>query len=101
MSMTNKQSAHRLSAIGGMQKVGALAVLATLLASLSMPVFARDERLSGKPGPKREMNCNIVERKKNPNKSTTCTYKCPDGKPEFVNVDEGFSCPAVANVMRK
>ncbi|MFM1827693.1 MAG: hypothetical protein RLY67_1074, partial [Pseudomonadota bacterium] len=48
-----------------------------------------------------EMNCNIVERKKNPNKSTTCTYKCPDGQPEFVNVDEGFSCPAVANVLRK
>lgn len=99
--MTNHQSSQRLSPIGGMQKVGTLAVLATLLASLSMPVFARDERLSGKPGPKREMNCNIVERKKNPNKSTTCTYKCPDGQPEFVNVDEGFSCPAVANVLRK
>lgn len=99
--MTNHQSLQRLFPIGGIQKVGTLAVLATLLASLSMPVFARDERLSGKPGPKREMNCNIVERKKNPNKSTTCTYKCPDGQPEFVNVDEGFSCPAVANVMRK
>ena len=99
--MTNQQSLQRLFPIGGIQKVGTLAVLATLLASLSMPVFARDERLSGKPGPKREMNCNIVERKKNPNKSTTCTYKCPDGQPEFVNVDEGFSCPAVANVMRK
>ena len=99
--MTNHKSLQRLSPIGGMQKVGTLAVLVTLLASLSMPVFARDERLSGKPGPKREMNCNIVERKKNPNKSTTCTYKCPDGQPEFVNVDEGFSCPAVANVLRK
>lgn len=99
--MANKRSKQLLTEVKGIKKVGALAVLAALLASLSMPVVARDERLTGKPGAKREMNCNIVERKKNPNKSTTCTYKCPDGQPEFVNVDEGFSCPAVANVLRK
>jgi len=101
MSMAINEYPHRLPAASSLQRLGVIAVLTAILATLTMPALARDERLSGKPGPKREMNCNIVERKKNPNKSTTCTYKCPDGQPEFVNVDEGFGCPAVANVLRK
>jgi hypothetical protein len=47
------------------------------------------------------MNCNITERIKNKNRSTTCVYKCPDGQTENASVDEGFSCPAVVNVLRK
>ncbi len=99
--MTCNETHNRLTTAITTQRLGTLTLLGVLLASLAMPVVARDERLTGKPGAKKEMNCNIVERKKNPNKSTTCTYKCPDGQPEFVNVDEGFSCPAVANVLRK
>jgi hypothetical protein len=99
--MTINEFQNRPAPTSAIHRGGILALLAILLASLAVPAFARDERLTGKPGAKKEMNCNIVERKKNPNKSTTCTYKCPDGQPEFVNVDEGFSCPAVANVLRK
>lgn len=51
--------------------------------------------------PKRAINCNISERVKNKNRSTTCIYKCPDGGTENASVDEGFSCPSVVNVLRR
>jgi hypothetical protein len=84
-----------------MQGTAVFTVIATLCALMTIPAHARDERLSGKPGPKREMNCNITERIKNKNRSTTCVYKCPDGGTESASVDEGFSCPALVNVLRK
>jgi hypothetical protein len=93
---TPSHSARRLS-----QGTASLALIAMLCAVIATPAHARDERLSGKPGPKREMNCNITERIKNKNRSTTCVYKCPDGGTESASVDEGFSCPAVVNVLRK
>lgn len=83
------------------QGTASLALIAMLCAIMATPALARDERLSGKPGPKREMNCNITERIKNKNRSTTCVYKCPDGGQESASVDEGFSCPAMVNVLRK
>jgi hypothetical protein len=93
---TPSRSAWRLS-----QGTAGFALIAMLCAVMATPAHARDERLSGKPGPKREMNCNITERIKNKNRSTTCVYKCPDGGTESASVDEGFSCPAVVNVLRK
>jgi hypothetical protein len=83
------------------QGIAVFVFIAMLCAIMATPAHARDERLSGKPGPKREMNCNITERIKNKNRSTTCVYKCPDGGTESASVDEGFSCPAVVNVLRK
>lgn len=83
------------------QVTAGFVLIAMLCAVMATPAHARDERLSGKPGPKREMNCNITERIKNKNRSTTCVYKCPDGQTENASVDEGFSCPAVVNVLRK
>lgn len=93
---TSKRPQHGV--MGGLMMATTASVL---LALLTGPALARDERLSGKPGPKREMNCNITERIKNKNRSTTCVYKCPDGGKESASVDEGFSCPAVVNVLRK
>lgn len=93
---TPSPSAGRFS-----QGTAGFALIAMLCAIMASAAHARDERLSGKPGPKREMNCNITERVKNKNRSTTCVYKCPDGGTESASVDEGFSCPAVVNVLRK
>ena len=95
------KSTHSRSAWHPLHGSAALACIAVLCAVMATPAHARDERLSGKPGPKREMNCNITERVKNKNRSTTCVYKCPDGGTESASVDEGFSCPAVVNVLRK
>ncbi|MFM1928104.1 MAG: hypothetical protein RIR28_687 [Pseudomonadota bacterium] len=95
------KSTHSRSAWHAFRGSAALVCIGMLCAIMATPAHARDERLSGKPGPKREMNCNITERVKNKNRSTTCVYKCPDGGTESASVDEGFSCPAVVNVLRK
>jgi hypothetical protein len=46
-------------------------------------------------------DCYIEERRLNPNKHTTCFYRCPDGKVESENVAPGFHCPTVLNVIKR
>jgi hypothetical protein len=46
-------------------------------------------------------DCYIEERRLNPNKHTTCIYRCPDGKIESENVAPGFYCPTVLNVIKR
>lgn len=77
-----------------------LSVVLLSAALISTSILAQ---VAKKPdnSPKREINCNISERVKNKNRSTTCIYKCPDGGTENASVDEGFSCPSVVNVLRR
>lgn len=77
-----------------------LSVVLLSAALISTSILAQ---VAKKPdnSPKRAINCNISERVKNKNRSTSCIYKCPDGGTENASVDEGFSCPSVVNVLRR
>lgn len=46
-------------------------------------------------------DCYIEERRLNPNKHTTCIYRCPDGRIESESVAPGFYCPTVMNVIKR
>ena len=48
---------------------------------------------------KKSVNCYNSERIKNKNGSTSCIYKCPNGKPASENVSAGYSCPTVMNIL--
>jgi len=50
---------------------------------------------------KNTVDCFISERKLNPNKHTTCIYKCPNGRLESENVAPGYQCPPVMNVIQR
>lgn len=50
---------------------------------------------------KNTVDCFISERRLNPNKHTTCIYKCPSGKLESENVAPGYQCPPKMNVINR
>lgn len=50
---------------------------------------------------KNTVDCFISERKLNPNKHTTCIYKCPNGRLESENVAPGYQCPPRMNVIQR
>lgn len=50
---------------------------------------------------KNTVDCFISERKLNPNKHTTCIYKCPNGRLESENVEPGYQCPPRMNVIQR
>jgi hypothetical protein len=68
----------------------------------SIPFLAAFAQPSGQRStPKPTMDCYISERVLNPNKHTTCTYKCPNGRLESENVGPGYQCPPMMNVIRR
>jgi hypothetical protein len=68
----------------------------------SIPFLAAFAQSSGQRStPKPTMDCYISERVLNPNKHTTCTYKCPNGRLESENVGPGYQCPPMMNVIRR
>jgi len=50
---------------------------------------------------KTTMDCFISERILQPNKHTSCIYKCPNGKLESENVGPGYQCPPRMNVIQR
>jgi hypothetical protein len=50
---------------------------------------------------KNTVDCFISERRLNPNKHTTCIYKCPNGRLESENVAPGYQCPPRMNVIQR
>ncbi|MFZ9735142.1 MAG: hypothetical protein ACO3DD_08775 [Burkholderiaceae bacterium] len=50
---------------------------------------------------KNTVDCFISERRLNPNKHTTCIYKCPNGKLESESVAPGYQCPPRMNVIQR
>nr|UOZ97465.1 hypothetical protein NCPCFENI_01386 [Cupriavidus sp.] len=50
---------------------------------------------------KNTVDCFISERRLNPNKHTTCIYKCPNGRIESENVAPGYQCPPRMNVIQR
>jgi hypothetical protein len=72
------------------------------LASAWMAVFClgiSSTGLAQNQPKKKSINCYISERIKNKNGSTSCIYKCPNGKPASENVSGGYSCPTVMNIL--
>ena len=50
---------------------------------------------------KNTVDCFISERVLQPNKHTSCIYKCPNGKLESENVGPGYQCPPRMNVIQR
>ena len=72
------------------------------LASACMAVFclSATATASAQTQPKKKsINCYITARIKNNHGSTSCMYKCPNGKPASENVSAGYSCPMVMNIL--
>ena len=77
-------------------------LLLVAISAAAIPFFAVFAQSSGqRTTPKPTMDCYISERVLNPNKHTTCTYKCPNGRLESENVGPGYQCPPMMNVIRR